>query len=765
MQRPSSLTLAWTTLLVTVLGLVPLRILGVEHPLTTGKALQGYERQSVESQLALEAQFDRQLQKENLRDWLKRLTARPHHVGSPFGKEVAEFIAAQFRSWGFDTVIEQFDVLFPTPKTRLLEMTAPEPFTADLAEPAVEGDATSSQTKDYLPSYNAYSIDGDVTGELVYVNYGLPKDYELLAERGISVKGKIVIARYGGAWRGLKPKVAAQQGAVGCLIYSDPAEEGYREGDVYPKGPWRNDYGVQRGSVADIPVAPGDPLTPGIGATKDAQRLSVQAATTLTKIPVLPISSADALPLLRALGGPIAPDPWRGALPIPYHLGSGPAKVHLRLEFDWPIVPAYDVIAKLPGADRPEQWIIRGNHHDAWVFGAEDPVSGLVALMEEARAIGELAKGGWKPKRTIVFAAWDAEEPGLLGSTEWVETHRDLLRAHAVAYLNSDNNQRGFLSMGGSHSLERFVSEIARDVVDPQTKVSVGERLRARSILFGTGDDRRELRERKDLRLRALGSGSDFTPFLQHLGIAALDLRYGGEGDGGSYHSAYDSYEHYTRFIDPGFDYGVALAKTAGRATLRLANADVLPLEFGNVAQTLSRYVSEVVKLSDTLREEATEFNRLLEDRTFQLAADPTQTFIPPTPKTPVPFLNFAPLQNAVAQVRDAARNFESERIKAGERGLSRSTQQNLDRLFMGIERVLTRDEGLPRRPWYKHLVYAPGYYTGYGVKTLPGVREAIEERHWSDVNDQIEIVAKAFERYADQLESGRRILAQNHPE
>src|SRR2546421_7040438 len=424
------------------------------------KPLLGFTREGSDREHELEARFDSLLQRENLRERMRRLSARPHHLGSAYDRENAEFIASQFRSFGFETEIESFDVLFPTPKTRLLEMTAPEKFTATLAEPPLPEDPTSNQTAEQLPVYNAYSIDGDVTGQLVYVNYGVPRDYDALAERGIDVKGKIVIARYGGSWRGIKPKVAAEHGAIGCLIYSDPRDDGYFQGDVYPKGAWRSEYGAQRGSVADMPLYPGDPLTPGIGATKDAKRLPIKNAPTLTKIPVMPISYGDALPLLRALAGPMAPEDWRGALPIPYHLGPGPAVVHLKLEFNWNMVPAYDVIAKIRGSERPDEWIIRGNHYDAWVNGASDPISGLVAEMEEARGLGELLKTGWKPKRTIVYAAWDGEEPGLLGSTEWVETHADLLKKNAAVYINSDTNGRGFLEAEGSHTLEKFINEV-----------------------------------------------------------------------------------------------------------------------------------------------------------------------------------------------------------------------------------------------------------------------------------------------------------------
>jgi N-acetylated-alpha-linked acidic dipeptidase len=727
------------------------------------RPLLGFTREGAARQRELETRFDALLKKENLREWLKRLAARPHHVGSAYGKENAEFIAAQFRSWGYETAIEQFDVLFPTPRTRLLEMTAPQKFTARLSEPVLAEDSTSNQTGEQLPIYNAYSIDGDVTAELVYVNYGVPRDYDALRERGIDVKGKIVIARYGGSWRGIKPKVAAEHGAVGCLIYSDPRDDGYYQGDVYPKGAWRNEHGAQRGSVADMPLFPGDPLTPGVGSTSGAKRLAIKDAPTLTKIPVMPISYADALPLLRSLGGPIAPEDWRGALPITYHLGPGATVVHLKLEFDWRTVPAYNVIAKLRGSERPDEWIIRGNHHDAWVNGADDPISGLVAEMEEARAIGELAKGGWKPKRTIVYAAWDGEEPGLLGSTEWVEAHADLLKRNAAVYINSDSNGRGFLFVGGSHTLEKFINEVGRDVTDPQTKVSVLERTRALRMVRGSSEDRREARERAELRIGALGSGSDYTPFIQHLGIASLNIGYGGEDGGGSYHSIYDSVDHYMRFGDPNFDYGIALAQTGGRIVLRLASADVLPLVFGNFADAVERYVREVTKLTDDMREETRIKNRQITDRTLEIVADPTQSYVVPRPESPVPFLNFAPLQNALARLQESARAFDAAMNEAASTGrtLSPDAQKSLDEVLIQTERAMTREQGLPRRSWFKHQIYAPGFYTGYGVKTLPGVREAIEQRNWTEAGEQVNIIAETINRLAAEIDRATKIARQ----
>jgi N-acetylated-alpha-linked acidic dipeptidase len=716
------------------------------------KALLGFSESGSGVQRRLEANFDSSLNRSDLRQWLRRLSARPHHVGSPYGKMNAQFIDSMYRSWGFRTAIEEFDVLFPTPKTRLLEMTAPEHLTARLAEPPLPEDSTSGQTDEQLPVYNAYSVDGDVSGELVYVNYGVPADYEELDRLGIDVKGKIVISRYGGSWRGIKPKVAAEHGAIGCIIYSDPKDDGYFQGDVYPKGAYRSDFGAQRGSVADMPLYPGDPLTPSVGATKGAKRLSISEAKTLTKIPVLPIPYGDALPLLRALSGPVAAEEWRGALPITYHVGPGPAKIHLKLAFYWNIVPAYDVIATIDGSEYPNEWIIRGNHHDGWVNGAADPLSGQVATLEEAKGIGVLMKSGWKPKRTIKYCAWDGEEPGLLGSTEWVETHADQLRENGAVYINTDGNGRGFLGMAGSHTLERFINEVARDVIDPEKHVTVAERERSERIVGSTGDDRKEARDRPDLRIGALGSGSDYTPFLQHLGIASLNLGYGGENGGGEYHSIYDSYDHYIRFGDPTFEYGIAMAQTGGRAVLRLADAEVLPLDFRNFTETVGKYVGEVSKLADEMRTKTDELALELKEHSLDEASDPKEPFVLPKQKDPVPYLNLTPLENALAELREKTAAFDSSMKDVKLESLSPAAKKSLNSILGKAERALTSEGGLPRRPWFKHEIYAPGYYTGYGVKTLPAVREAIEHRSWKEAEEQAVVVAGAIRKFAGEI-------------
>ena len=715
----------------------------------------GHKAQSEEKQL--EARFDSFLDVTNLRKWMKRLTAHPHHVGSPHGKRNAEFMLSLFRSWGYEAEIAEYQVLFPTPKLRLLEMLGPEEFTAKLLEPALPDDATSQQTEEQLPPYNAYSIDGDVTGELVYVNYGLEADYNHLAQKGISVKGKIAIARYGGSWRDIKPKIAAEKGAVGCIIYSDPRDDGYHQGDVYPHGPYRNEHGAQRGSVADMPVFPGDPLTPFVAATADAKRLAIEKAPTLTRIPVLPISYGDATPLLQNLGGPVAPAHWRGALPLTYHLGPGPARVHLKVEFNWDLAPAYNVIAKMPGKEAPDQWIIRGNHHDAWVSGARDPISGLVAMLEEARSIGRLVETGWQPRRTLVYAAWDAEEPGLLGSTEWVEHHSADLKEKAAVYINTDSNGRGFLSVGGSHILERFVNQVGRDVTDPKQNITVLRRALVRRLADGPSDA--SVNSEGGLRIAALGSGSDYSPFLQHLGIPSLNLSYSGESGGGSYHSSYDSFDHYRRFGDPDFSYGVTLAKTAGRLTLRAANAGVLPFDFTNLARTVATYIEEIIQLADSMRESTGRLNQNIWEGSLTAAANPARTYVLPDPLSPVPFLNLSPLQNAAVQLQESARTYRKtlDLVAIGE--ISSPILDDLNGLLMQAERLLTSGEGLPGRPWYTHLIYAPGLYTGYGVKTLPGVREAIEQREWEEVYTQTKRTAAAIKSLAKQIQRATQVL------
>lgn len=699
---------------------------------------------------------------ENLRHSMEHLSARPHHLGSPYDKQNAEWIFAKFREFGLNAKMETFDVLFPTPARRVVELLEPVRFQAKLQEPPEKVDPTSNQQDEQLPSYNAYSADGDVTGLLVYVNFGIPDDYEQLERLGISVKGAIVIARYGGSWRGIKPKLAAEKGAIGCIIYSDPHEDGYFRGDVFPEGPYRNKDGVQRGSVMDMPLYPGDPMTPGVGATKNAKRLALKDIKTLTTIPVLPISYNDAQPLLAALKGPVAPQAWRGSLPLTYHVGPGPAKVHIAVKSNWDIKTIYDVIATIPGTTYPDEWIVRGNHHDAWVNGAQDPTSGMVAVLEEARALGQLIKQGWKPKRTIVYCAWDAEEQGLIGSTEWAEAHADELKQKAVLYINSDSNGRGYLGVAGSHSLEKFVNSVAKDIVDPEKSISVWKRSRlARIANARSAEQRAQVRSRSDLRIGALGSGSDYTVFLDHLGIASLNIGYGGEDGGGIYHSIYDDFYWYTTFADTDFSYGQALAQTGGTIVIRMADADILPFEFTNFAQTVGNYLSEIKKLLKSMQDEIQERNTQLEEGAFSAAADPKETFIPPKMEEVPPHLNFAPLENAADALTKAAKRY-AEAVKSvddAETKPDNARLRSVNAKLLRSERLLTDEAGLSGRPWFKHMIYAPGFYTGYGVKTLPAVREAIEQKKWKEAESEILRTAAVLNREAALLESAANEL------
>ena len=703
--------------------------------------LRGFTTASARVQREWEAKFRAIPEPSRMREAMRRLTLRPHHLGSPYGKENAEWLRAQFESYGFDATIERFDVLFPTPVTRLLELVAPTPFKAKLEEPALREDPTSGQKSEQLPTYNAYSADGDVTAPLVYVNYGVPADYETLDRMGVSVKGAIVIARYGGSWRGIKPKVAYEHGAVGALIYSDPRDDGFGAGETYPAGPFRPRDGVQRGSVMDMPTFPGDPLTPDRGAVEGTTRLDRANAPTLMKIPVLPISYADAEPLLAAITGPVAPPSWRGGLPITYRIGPGSARVHLKLAFDWSLKPLYNVIAKLRGSQYPDEWVVRGNHHDAWVNGAEDPISGLVAELEEARALGALVKQGWRPKRTIIYAAWDGEEPGLLGSTEWVEQHQDELRQKGVFYLNTDGNSRGTLGLAGSHGLERFANEVARDITDPETLGPVAVRERASRVVGGD----QEARTRSDLRVGALGSGSDFTPFLQHVGMPTLAIGFGGEDDGGIYHSIYDSFHWYTQFSDSSFVYGRALAQTAGTMIMRVASADLLPEEFGNLTETARTYVTELKALREGTAKAIEERNRQLADGMFGLVNDPRRPLQPPKGDPPAPALNFAPLDNASVALDSAAARFEKAYAAFPDGNAIAAALAPVNALLRQSDQALLLAEGLPKRAWYRHSLYAPGFYTGYGVKTMPGIREAIEEKNWKLADAEILRVAAAL--------------------
>jgi len=730
----------------------------------SAKPLIGYSTESSRTERDWEQKFREIPAPDQVRENMRRLSAFPHHVGSAYDKDNAQWMLAKFKSWGFDAQIESFDVLFPTPKERLLELIAPPKYRAKLQEPPVPGDPTSAQMQQQLPTYNAYSADGDVTGPLVYVNYGMRDDYVQLERKGVSVQGAIVIARYGDGWRGIKPKVAYEHGAKGCIIYSDPADDGYVRGDVFPQGAYRPKEGVQRGSLEDT-YYPGDPLTPGVGATKDAKRLAISESKVIQKIPVLPISYEDAQPLLAAIGGEVVPEKWVGGLPITYHLGPGPAQVHLVVKSNWDMKPLYNVIARIPGSAYPDEWVIRGNHHDAWVNGADDPVSGTSAVLEEGRALGDLLKQGWKPKRTIIYCVWDGEEPGLLGSTEWVETHLPELRQRAVMYVNSDSNSRGYWRASGDHRLERFINEVGRDIQDPEKpNLTVWQRARLERITRASGaEDRSELRRANELRIQALGSGSDYGSFLDHAGIAALNLGFGGEGGGGGvYHSIYDDFYWYTHFADTKFVYGRALAQLAGTAVMRMADADLIPLSFGDSADTIGRYVREVETLLKTEQDKQKEINQELDEGAFEATSDPEHQSVAPKREELPPFINFAPLENGSAAMKRSADHFEKALARAQEHGgaaYSNSAVQKLNQKLIEAERAFLDENGLPERPWFKNQIYAPGAYTGYGVKTIPAVRESIEQKKWSQAEQGARAVGKVLQNEAEMIEDAAKQL------
>jgi N-acetylated-alpha-linked acidic dipeptidase len=718
-------------------------------------------------QKAHEAALDASVSSADQMAWLKILSSEPNNVGSPHDHANAEFILARFREAGWDAHIETFQVLYPTPISTLVELVTPEHVRLGGQEPPVPGDATSYRTATALPPYVAYQGDGDVTAPLVYVNYGMPTDYDALARRGIDVKGKIVIARYGAGWRGLKPKLAQDHGAAGCIIYSDPADDGYGAGDPYPAGPTRPPHGVQRGSVQELPTRPGDPLTPDVGATANAHRLTRAQAETILRIPVLPMSYADAQILLSHLDGPVAPAGWRGALPFTYHIGGGgAATVHLAVKSDWSLKPIYDVIAMIPGSRYPDQWVIRGNHHDGWVFGAEDPLSGNVAMLSEAKALGALRRQGWQPLRTIVYASWDGEEPGLLGSTEWAEEHADELKRKGVLYINTDGNGRGALQVEGDHSFQHLINAVAADVTDPESGASAAQRMRAKILSAaydsGTSLDNTALAAAQsgaDIPIGPLGSGSDYTAFYHHLGLPALNVGYGGESESaGVYHSVYDSYDHFTRFDDPGLKYGAALSRTVGRMVLRVADADTVPQRFADFANTIDRYLQEVKKLEEARRNGDRLREKMEREGDFRIAMDPLKPVGPPAAEAATPHVELAGLEDSVDRLKAAANAYDAAYADKSS-GLTPERRDRLNAMLRDIDQLLILKQGLPFRPWYKNLISAAGRFTGYGAKTLPGVREAIEERRFADAAAYARLTAAALDAYSARLDAARHLL------
>ena len=711
---------AWVAPIVILVG-------GFFAPLPAQRviAIRGFPANKADEENRLEQQAHAIPEVARLRRYMAFMAAEPHSAGSPRSKAVAEYVLGNLKEWGLSASIEEFEALIPYPTVRQVQIVSPPThYTATLKEPVVAEDPASSDPHQ-IPTYNAYSASGDVVGDVIYANFGLPEDYEWLARQGIDVRGKIVITRYGKSWRGIKPKVAAEKGAVGCLIYSDPQQDGFFEGDTFPVGPMRPPGGVQRGSVMDMPLYPGDPLSPGWASEKGARRLSISEARNIMKIPVLPISYADAQQILGPLKGPIVPKDWRGGLPLTYHAGPG-TRLHLKLDFDWGTRPLFDVIATIPGSDFPDEWVIAGNHHDAWVNGADDPVSGAVALLETARTLASMLKQGWQPKRTIKIALWDGEEFGLLGSTEWVEKHQDELRQKAVAYLNSDSTGKGWLFVSGSHTLEQFAEELAQSINQPNSSATLADA----ALHHPPSDDDDDVvqpRGRKNYSIGALGAGSDYVAFLDYVGIASMNEGFAGLTKSGIYHSIYDSIYWYNHFSDSNFADGRALSQYTSTALMRLGGASVLPFEFGRLGTTITGYLDEIDR--QALRNGQR--------------------------------LDFSGPRRQLEILRVSSDKYEALLDSAMSKGsVENARAESVNRNLIKTERTLTDPEGLPNRSWYKHEIYAPGFYTGYGVKTLPGVREAVDAKDWPLAQRQSAILEQCLSHLNDTVDSAILAIA-----
>ena len=687
-------------------------------PAPESGGIRGFTPQRSAQQVELEKSFLQSPTADRARLDMWALTSEPRVAGTPEDYRSAQFVLEQFRLAGLEAEIVEYEVLLPMPREIKVDLIAP----MERKGPTPEGGWTrEGKPADprAIPGFNAYSPSGDVTAEVVYANYGLPEDYEDLRDMGVDVAGKIVLVRYGKCFRGVKTYVAERQGVAGVLIYSDPDDDGYRQGDPFPKGPWRPPSGVQRGSILYLTDYAGDPLTPFVAATKNARRLPAKEVTTLPRIPTTPISYEDAAPILENLSGPVAPNSWQGALPFTYHVGPGASKVHLKLEMDFRTRPIWNVIAKIPGATRPDEWVVLGNHRDAWVYGAVDAASGTAPLLAVGRGLGELLTKGWRPQRTIILGSWDGEEFGLIGSTEWVEEHAEELSRKAVAYLNMDSGVAGSL-FGASAvpSLSRLIREVADEVKDPATGQSVYAVWSRESskIRRGSGIPYAVLNstlasEAQGARVGSLGSGSDYTPFLQHQGVPSLDLSFGGPY--GVYHSIYDNFDWMQKFGDPQFKYSVAAAQIFGLLGLRLAEADLVPMDFSDYAEALRAHLEQLEKEHKQERR-----------------------------------VNFEATHASLARFNNAARTLQSEMARATTRGpLTPKQADAANRALMDVERAFLLEKGLPGRPWFRHAFYAPGVYTGYSAVIFPGVREAAAKKDWHAAQRELNQVREAIDR------------------
>jgi len=655
------------------------------------------------------------------REHLRRLTLEPHIAGTKEDYATAVYVRDQMKSYGLNAELKEYNVWLPYPKTTpIVELITQRRQRLSVTEAIVPGDPTSSNPK-ITPLFNGYSASGDVTGPLVYANYGLPGDYEELKKVGVDVKGKIVIVRYGNSFRGVKAKVAEDNGAVGCIIYSDPADDGYMQGDVYPKGPWRPVASGQRGSVQYLFDYPGDPLTPGKPSIPGVPRLKPEEATDLTKIPVQPIAYDVAKTLISPLRGPVRPKGFQGGLPLAYHVGGTPdVKVRLKTDMDYKVRTIWDVVARIEGNQERDRWVVMGNHRDAWVFGAVDPNSGSSAMLEVARGFGDLLKQGWTPKRTIILCSWDAEEYGLIGSTEWAEENADDLREKAVAYLNVDVAVSGG-NFGASSvpSLWKVIRDVTRDVKDPKTGKSIYQQWQEKAR---EGRSINEPANGGEARIGALGSGSDYTPFLQHLGVPSTDMGFG--GDYGVYHSSYDSFYWMDHFGDPGFVYHVAAAQIWGTLALRLADADALPFDYTDYATQIREFFTEALRLAKQKN-----LDTSFDDRSMNAALE-----------------DFAKECSRVEKNRQEAVTTKANSAKL----------KLINDALIAVEREFIDERGLRGRPWYKHEIYAPGIYTGYAAQPLTDFRQAIDDRNSANTKESLERIVEAIKRATKALQLAR---------
>lgn len=704
------------------------------------KVLDGFTQSESDEQRRLEEKFRAAPSPASAREHLRRLTIEPHVAGTREDYRTALYVRDKLREYGIPSELREYQVLLPYPKQPgVVELVAPRRERLLLQEAVVAEDASSKHPR-IIPLFNGYSASGDVTAPLVYVNYGLPEDYAALKKIGVEARGRVVIARYGKSFRGVKAKVAEQNGARGLIIYSDPADDGYAQGDVYPKGPWRPESSAQRGSVEYIFEYPGDPLTPGTPSIKGTPRLKQSEATNIPRIPVQPISYGDARRLLEPLRGPVRPQGFQGALPFAYHVGGTPdVRVRLKTEMDYQVRTIWNVEGRVEGAPERERWVILGNHRDAWTFGAVDPNSGTTAMLEVARGMGALLKAGWRPRRTIIFCSWDAEEYGLIGSTEWAEEHADALREKAVAYVNMDAAVSG-ANFGASSvpSLWKLVRAAARDVRDPKTAKSIydawQERAREGRAAAQTDAEAGAGATPAEARIDALGSGSDYTPFLQHLGVASLDMGFG--GDYGVYHSAYDSFAWMSKFGDPTFEYHVAAAQIWGTVALRLSEARSLPFDWTDYAAQIRDFVNE------TQRDAA---RRKLSD-----------AFDAKTLLEAVKGLD-EEARRLNARRRETLDDFTSTLVRADDSNARADSRlRKIDAALLAAERALTDARGLRGRPWYRHQIYAPGFYTGYAAQPLPDLRQAIEDGNAPNAREAAARITEAVRRATQALKTGR---------